>query len=84
MCGVFTLPQLRVVRAVAVLGGLLQIMLFMFLCGILATVCFRLCCLHYDLHLGALCFVHCVKLVITLSLKGILLSCAPYVQVSNN
>jgi hypothetical protein len=36
----FTLSQLRVVRAVAVLGGLLQIMLFMFLCGILATVCF--------------------------------------------
>ncbi|CAN6163717.1 unnamed protein product [Urochloa humidicola] len=30
---------LRVVRAVAVLGGLLQIMLFMFLCGILATLC---------------------------------------------
>jgi Kef-type K+ transport system membrane component KefB len=80
----FSTAKLRVVRAVAVLGGLLQIMLFMFLCGILATVCFRLCCLHYDLHLGALCFVHCVKLVITLSLKGILLSCAPYVQVSNN
>jgi len=65
----FSTAKLRVVRAVAVLGGLLQIMLFMFLCGILATVCFRLCCLHYDLHFGALCFGHCVKLVITFSLK---------------
>jgi hypothetical protein len=36
----FSTAKLRVVRAVAVLGGLLQIMLFMFLCGILATVCF--------------------------------------------
>uniref|UniRef100_A0A0E0E2V9 Cation/H+ exchanger transmembrane domain-containing protein n=1 Tax=Oryza meridionalis TaxID=40149 RepID=A0A0E0E2V9_9ORYZ len=31
--------QLRVVRAVAVLGGLLQIILFMLLCGISATLC---------------------------------------------
>ncbi|XP_048228071.1 K(+) efflux antiporter 6 isoform X2 [Ricinus communis] len=31
--------QLRVVRAVAVLGGLLQIVLFMFLCGITAMLC---------------------------------------------
>ena len=31
--------QLRVVRAVAVLGGLLQIFLFMCLCGITASVC---------------------------------------------
>ncbi|KAF7102741.1 hypothetical protein CFC21_103819 [Triticum aestivum] len=30
---------LRAVRAVAVLGGLLQIILFMFLCGISATLC---------------------------------------------
>ncbi|XP_062229043.1 K(+) efflux antiporter 4-like isoform X2 [Phragmites australis] len=35
----FSTAKLRVVRAVAVLGGLLQIMLFMFLCGILATLC---------------------------------------------
>lgn len=31
--------QLRVVRAVAVLGGLLQILLFMCLCGIISSVC---------------------------------------------
>ncbi|XP_047083124.1 K(+) efflux antiporter 6-like [Lolium rigidum] len=36
---VSTLSQLRAVRAVAVLGGLLQIILFMFLCGISATLC---------------------------------------------
>jgi Kef-type K+ transport system membrane component KefB len=30
--------QLRVVRAVAVVGGLLEIILFMFLCGITAMV----------------------------------------------
>lgn len=30
--------QLRVVRAVAVVGGLLEIVLFMFLCGITAMV----------------------------------------------
>jgi hypothetical protein len=49
----FTLPQLRVVRAVAVLGGLLQIMLFMFLCGILATVSFIsvVCIMIYTLEL---------------------------------
>ncbi|XP_066370490.1 K(+) efflux antiporter 4-like isoform X3 [Miscanthus floridulus] len=35
----FSTAKLRIVRAVAVLGGLLQIMLFMFLCGILATLC---------------------------------------------
>ncbi|AQL03938.1 K(+) efflux antiporter 4 [Zea mays] len=35
----FSTAKLRVVRAVAVLGGMLQIMLFMFLCGILATLC---------------------------------------------
>lgn len=34
--------QLRVVRAVAVLGGLLQIVLFMCLCGATASVCFWL------------------------------------------
>lgn len=34
--------QLRVVRAVAVLGGLLQIVLFMFLCGITAMVFYLL------------------------------------------
>uniref|UniRef100_A0A0D9WR92 Cation/H+ exchanger transmembrane domain-containing protein n=1 Tax=Leersia perrieri TaxID=77586 RepID=A0A0D9WR92_9ORYZ len=35
----FSTAKLRVVRAVAVLGGLLQIILFMFLCGISATLC---------------------------------------------
>ncbi|XP_052182352.1 K(+) efflux antiporter 4-like isoform X4 [Diospyros lotus] len=34
----FSAKKLRVVRAVAVLGGLLQILLFMCLCGIIATV----------------------------------------------
>lgn len=34
-----TLPQLRVVRAVAVIGGLLQIFFFMCLGGIIASVC---------------------------------------------
>ncbi|RVX05420.1 K(+) efflux antiporter 4 [Vitis vinifera] len=35
----FSTTKLRVVRAVAVLGGLLQIFLFMCLCGITASVC---------------------------------------------
>lgn len=35
----FSSLQLRVVRIVAVLGGLLQIFLFMCLCGITASVC---------------------------------------------
>ncbi|KAF2287003.1 hypothetical protein GH714_036872 [Hevea brasiliensis] len=35
----FSTTKLRVVRAVAVLGGLLQIVLFMFLCGITAMLC---------------------------------------------
>ncbi|XP_052182357.1 K(+) efflux antiporter 4-like isoform X7 [Diospyros lotus] len=35
----FSAKKLRVVRAVAVLGGLLQILLFMCLCGIIATLC---------------------------------------------
>ncbi|KAI4965347.1 hypothetical protein ZWY2020_054734 [Hordeum vulgare] len=35
----FSTAKLRAVRAVAVLGGLLQIILFMFLCGISATLC---------------------------------------------
>ncbi|XP_057467235.1 K(+) efflux antiporter 4-like isoform X1 [Actinidia eriantha] len=35
----FSAAKLRVVRAVAVLGGLLQIFLFMCLCGITATLC---------------------------------------------
>ncbi|KAG8094525.1 hypothetical protein GUJ93_ZPchr0012g21899 [Zizania palustris] len=35
----FSTAKLRVVRAVAVLGGLLQIILFMLLCGISATLC---------------------------------------------
>ncbi|RRT49051.1 hypothetical protein B296_00016430 [Ensete ventricosum] len=34
--------QLRVVRAVAIVGGFLQIALFMCLCGIIASVCFNL------------------------------------------
>ncbi|KAJ4824365.1 K(+) efflux antiporter 6 [Turnera subulata] len=35
----FSITKLRVVRAVAVLGGLLQIVLFMFLCGTIAMLC---------------------------------------------
>ncbi|GAA0159296.1 hypothetical protein LIER_16110 [Lithospermum erythrorhizon] len=35
----FSTTKLRVVRAVAVLGGLLQILLFMCLCGITASLC---------------------------------------------
>ncbi|KAG9456540.1 hypothetical protein H6P81_001048 [Aristolochia fimbriata] len=35
----FSTTKLRVVRAVAVLGGLLQIFLFMCLCGILTSLC---------------------------------------------
>ncbi|KAL2517856.1 K(+) efflux antiporter 4 [Abeliophyllum distichum] len=35
----FSTTKLRVVRAVAVLGGLLQILLFMCLCGIIASSC---------------------------------------------
>ncbi|XP_044480066.1 K(+) efflux antiporter 4-like isoform X2 [Mangifera indica] len=35
----FSASKLRVVRAVAVLGGLLQIFLFMCLCGIIASLC---------------------------------------------
>lgn len=43
--------QLKAVGAVAVLGGLLQIVIFMFLCGILAMVwcwLWLMCCLQYD------------------------------------
>uniref|UniRef100_A0A453J1P2 Cation/H+ exchanger transmembrane domain-containing protein n=7 Tax=Triticinae TaxID=1648030 RepID=A0A453J1P2_AEGTS len=35
----FSLPKLRVVGPVAVLGGVLQIALFMFLCGLTAALC---------------------------------------------
>ncbi|CAJ2676346.1 K(+) efflux antiporter 4-like isoform X2 [Trifolium pratense] len=35
----FSTTKLRVVRAVAILGGLLQILLFMCLCGIIASLC---------------------------------------------
>ncbi|KAJ6406485.1 hypothetical protein OIU84_010074 [Salix udensis] len=35
----FSTAKLRVVRAVAVVGGLLEIVLFMFLCGITAMLC---------------------------------------------
>ncbi|XP_010536199.1 PREDICTED: K(+) efflux antiporter 6 [Tarenaya hassleriana] len=35
----FSMAKLRVVRTVAVLGGLLQILLFMFLCGITVSLC---------------------------------------------
>ncbi|KAI5556551.1 hypothetical protein BDE02_18G043700 [Populus trichocarpa] len=35
----FSTTKLRVVRAVAVVGGLLEIILFMFLCGITAMLC---------------------------------------------
>ncbi|PSS01224.1 K(+) efflux antiporter 6 like, partial [Actinidia chinensis var. chinensis] len=35
----FSTTKLRVVRTVAVLGGLLQILLFMCLCGIMASLC---------------------------------------------
>ncbi|CAH9125433.1 unnamed protein product [Cuscuta epithymum] len=35
----FSTSKLRVVRAVAVLGGLLQILLFMCLCGIIVSLC---------------------------------------------
>ncbi|GFQ05386.1 k(+) efflux antiporter 4 [Phtheirospermum japonicum] len=35
----FSATKLKVVRAVAVLGGLLQILLFMCLCGIIASLC---------------------------------------------
>ncbi|CAN1826165.1 K(+) efflux antiporter 4 [Linum perenne] len=35
----FSITKLRVVRAVAVVGGLLQISLFMFLCGLTASLC---------------------------------------------
>nr|XP_012572153.1 K(+) efflux antiporter 4 isoform X3 [Cicer arietinum] len=35
----FSTTKLRVVRAVAILGGLLQILLFMCLCGITASLC---------------------------------------------
>ncbi|KAG6389376.1 hypothetical protein SASPL_150844 [Salvia splendens] len=35
----FSTTKLRVVRAVAILGGLLQILFFMCLCGIIASVC---------------------------------------------
>ncbi|KAL0330712.1 UNVERIFIED_CONTAM: K(+) efflux antiporter 4 [Sesamum angustifolium] len=35
----FSTTKLRVVRAVAVLGGLVQILLFMCLCGIIASLC---------------------------------------------
>lgn len=38
LCILFFIWQLKVVRAVAVLGGLLQIILFMCLCGITASV----------------------------------------------
>jgi hypothetical protein len=52
---VSTLSQLRAVRAVAVLGGLLQIILFMFLCGISATVCF-ICCWCYEYWSRQMCY----------------------------
>ncbi|CAA6663386.1 unnamed protein product [Spirodela intermedia] len=35
----FSLPKLKAVGAVAVVGGLLQIVIFMFLCGVAAMVC---------------------------------------------
>jgi Kef-type K+ transport system membrane component KefB len=35
----FSTAKLKVVRSVAVLGGLLQILLFMFLCGITVSLC---------------------------------------------
>ncbi|KAH6761304.1 K+ efflux antiporter 4 [Perilla frutescens var. frutescens] len=35
----FSITKLRVVRAVAILGGLLQILIFMCLCGIIASAC---------------------------------------------
>ncbi|KAF5936102.1 hypothetical protein HYC85_027231 [Camellia sinensis] len=35
----FSTTKLRVVRAVAILGGLLQIFLFMCLCGVIASLC---------------------------------------------
>lgn len=35
----FSTAKLRIVRAVAILGGLLQIFLFMCLCGIIASLC---------------------------------------------
>ncbi|XP_058732195.1 K(+) efflux antiporter 4-like isoform X2 [Vicia villosa] len=35
----FSTTKLRVVRAVAILGGLLQILLFMCMCGIIASLC---------------------------------------------
>ncbi|CAL5215037.1 unnamed protein product [Lathyrus oleraceus] len=35
----FSTTKLRVVRAVAILGGLLQIVLFMCMCGIIASLC---------------------------------------------
>ncbi|KAK8959300.1 K(+) efflux antiporter 4 [Platanthera guangdongensis] len=35
----FSIAKIRVVRAVAILGGLLQILLFMCLCGITASLC---------------------------------------------
>ncbi|CAK8579441.1 unnamed protein product [Lathyrus sativus] len=35
----FSTTKLRIVRAVAILGGLLQIVLFMCLCGIIASLC---------------------------------------------
>ncbi|KAJ0030440.1 hypothetical protein Pint_12940 [Pistacia integerrima] len=59
----FSTAKLRVVRAVAILGGLLQIFLFMFLCGITALVFVLLLasevafCIHPDLKaLGLLCY----------------------------
>jgi Kef-type K+ transport system membrane component KefB len=36
----FSMSKLRVVRAVAVIGGFLQIALFMCLCSLTAVVCF--------------------------------------------
>ncbi|KAE9446333.1 hypothetical protein C3L33_21769, partial [Rhododendron williamsianum] len=41
----FSTAKLRVVRAVAVLGGFLQIVLFMFLCGIIAAVSIHVSCI---------------------------------------
>uniref|UniRef100_A0A7C9AC97 Cation/H+ exchanger transmembrane domain-containing protein n=1 Tax=Opuntia streptacantha TaxID=393608 RepID=A0A7C9AC97_OPUST len=35
----FSTSKLRVVRAVAIVGGILQIFLFMFLCGVIASLC---------------------------------------------
>ena len=61
--------QLKAVGHVAVLGGLLQIAIFMFLCGITAAVC----CLAPDLVLLQYLFVvFLVKIDVKLGLFSIL------------